>query len=146
MNNYECDDLLSILIDKNDFLFEFMFEFGIVQILILILSLISSKMKYINYVLSNIFGMLYITTSLWYYSILYSYYYDEIFFDSYRFYMRNTSILDPIRLSMYYYLFGEMVVFMLNFILIPLIAIGFGYLLSLLANIVIKISNGNNLY
>ena len=85
------------------------------------------------------------TTSLWSYSILHSYYYDADFFDSYRFYIGNNNLTDPIRLSMYYYLFGEMVVFMLNLILIPLIAIGFGYLLSLLANIVIKISNGNKL-
>lgn len=131
--DHDCDKLLKLLIDKNYFLFDFMIVFGFVQILIFIISLISSKIKLINDFLSNIFGLVYMNSSLWYYSILYSYYYDIDFNGSYKFYMGNNYLFDPIRLSVYYYLIGEMVGFMVNFILVPLFLVGFAYIsLSLL--------------
>ena len=133
--DYDCDLLLTLLIDKNNFLFVFMFIFGCVQVLILCLSLISNKFKLINDVLANIFGLVYLNTSLWHYSILNLYYYDMDFFAAYRFYMKNNYLSDPIRLSVYYYLIGEMIGFMVNFLLIPLFFIGFTYLLLSLVSI-----------
>ena len=127
--DYDCEKLLSLLIDKNNFLFVFMFVFGFAQILIFCLSIFSTKLKKFNDIISNIFGLIYMTTSLWYYSILYLYYYDTDFFVSYRFYIKNSDIFDSIRLGLYYYLIGELIGFMVNFLLVPIFFVGFAYLL-----------------
>ena len=101
-----------------------MFIFGFAQILIFCLSIFSTKLKKFNDIISNICGLIYMTTSLWYYSILYLYYYDTDFFVSYRFYMKNSDIFDSIRLGLYYYLIGELFGFMVNFLLVPIFFVG----------------------
>lgn len=133
---YNCDVILSLLIDKNDYLFDLMFVFGFIQIFIVVLCFFSNKIKHINEILSNFFGLVYLTTSLWKYSILFLYYYDTNFYYTYRFYMNDNEYFDFIRLSTYYYLFGEMVGFMVNFMLVvPLLFILFRYFLLSVTNL-----------
>jgi hypothetical protein len=134
--DYDCNIILDLLIEKNNFLFVFMFVFSFVQIIIIYLSLLFDKIKIIKNILSNIFGIVYMTTSTWNNFILYLNYYDVDFFDSFRFYMRNNYLSDPIRLSIFYYLFGEIIGLIINFFLISLFLLGFTYLfLSLFYNL-----------
>lgn len=133
---YDCNVILSLLIDKNDYLFGLILTFGFIQMFILILSFFSNKIKHVNEILSIFFGLVYLTTSLWKYSILFSYHYNIDFYYTYRFYMRDSEYFDTIRLSTYYYLFGETIGFMINFLLVvPLLFILFFYFVLSVLNL-----------
>lgn len=133
---YDCDVILDLLINKNNYSFDFMYAFCFMQLLILVINLIYNYADF-NYFssfdrfsankiknsITNICGIVYLTTSVWKCSIILTYIYDEDFCQIYKFYINDNYLFDIIKFATYYYLFGEMISFIIIMSILILIIV-----------------------
>lgn len=109
--HWECDNLLDVSVDKNDFVLDIIWYFLFAQIFILIAKILSPKsMKNFWLFLTNTTGIIYLTTSLWNYSLIWLYHYDTNFVVSFKKFMGLYPLFESIRLITYYNMIGELII------------------------------------
>ena len=109
-NDYNCYDIVFILIDKNYFLSYIIYYFGLGQLLIFGLDFLIGISNKIKYNLANIIGLVYMSSILWDYSLIWSWNFNEIYRENYLFYIETTDFVDSIRILLNFYLINEVLI------------------------------------
>ena len=135
-DEFGCDELLSHLLDKNNFSQSIILYFLITQIIIFVFEIFINLTKYIwcKINLANVIGIIYMSSSIWYDCLFFAYKTDFYYYDSYRIYIDSNSILDPIKLSTWYYMFGEILI--VGLVVLPILFIFMLLFLIFLTNII----------
>jgi hypothetical protein len=148
-NNYcneqtECEELLGLLEDKNDFVLGIIWYFLFAQIVILMSKILFEQTVYIVWLdLSNINGLIYLSSSLWANSLYWTYQQDLDYYIAYRKLMSTYSFLEPIRIITYYYMFGELII--IYTVILPFLLFIFLFVVLLIKNIFTSLINKFNI-